>query len=73
MSKGLIHPEFLESLSYEKILVGNMIAPCMDIKQIQMEDEEYKFFLEQILNNLNDTHSRNPQADDLMQKVYDRL
>ena len=46
ISKGLIHPEFLESLSYEKVLVGNLIAPCMDIKAIMEEDNEYKYFLE---------------------------
>ena len=72
ISKGLIHPEFLESLSYEKILVGNLIAPCMDIKVIMEEDPEYKFFLEQILSNLNDTHNKSITSDNLMSDVYKR-
>ena len=72
MAKGLIHPEFLECLSYEKVMVGNMIAPCMDIKQIIEDDKEYKFFLEQTLNNLNDTHSKSPMSDELMKNVYER-
>jgi len=59
MAKGLIHPEFLEVLSYNKVLVGTMIAPSLDIKQVYDEDEDYRYYMEQILDNMNETHAHN--------------
>jgi hypothetical protein len=59
MAKGLIHPELLEMIANQNVLSGALIAPSMYIKQIWDEDNDYRYYLEQIFSNIHETHSVN--------------
>ena len=62
LGKGLIHQEVLEMISNNNMLGGALIAPSMYIKQIIDSDSDYKYYLEQIFSNINETHSSNTKA-----------
>lgn len=56
LSKGLIHPDILEMVSNQNVLAGSVIvAPSMYIKYIWDQDQDYKYYYNQIFSGLHDT------------------
>jgi len=70
LSKGMIHHDILEWISNSHVLGGVLIAPSMYIKQIWDNDEDYKFYKDQIFTNLHETHSQSDHIPKILIEFY---